>query len=112
MSPLDDAVVSTHDVAICAALAPTLPQATFRLLVDGRDVTALSEITRDYIIFAPDDETLGDGPHLVSVELDTGRERIEKSWIFYAMDGKDRQSLPETREERPASGGEHAPSSM
>jgi len=112
VSPLDDAVVSANDVAICAALAPSLPKASFRLLVDGRDVTALADITHDYIIFEPDDGEFGDGPHLVSVELDTGRDRIEKSWIFYAMDGKGRRALPETREKHPASAAKPVPPSM
>jgi hypothetical protein len=100
VSPLDDSVVSATDVAICAALSPGLPEAHLRLLVDGRDVTALADITRDYIIFAPEEEALGDGPHLVTVELDTGRERIERSWIFYAMDGGGREPVPETRKHR------------
>jgi hypothetical protein len=117
VSPLDDSVVSASDVAICAALSPTLPQARFRLLIDGRDVTALADVTRDYIIFAPEGEELGDGPHLVTVELDTGHERIERSWIFHAMNGHGRddagrESLPETREQRPAHGRDAGTGSM
>lgn len=103
VSPLDDSVVSGRDVAVCAAFGPGLPAGSLRLLVDGRDVTGVADITREFVIYAPE-EPLGAGPHLVTIEFSTATERIERSWIFYAMNGDEAHGAPApvSRERREA----------
>lgn len=93
VSPLDDSVVSGRDVAVCAAFAPSLPPGSLRLLIDGRDVTSVADITSEYVIYAPNDP-LGAGPHLVTIEFWTATERVERSWIFYALNGDGGHTTP------------------
>jgi hypothetical protein len=105
VSPLDDSVVSAYDVAICAALGPALEARSPRIVVDGRDVTALAEVTSDFIIFAPE-ESLPEGPHLVTVTVETPQGPVERSWIFHSLNGGGREVVPDRSQRHGTSYGD------
>jgi hypothetical protein len=92
VSPVDNSAVSSTSVDIAVGIYPPVEGSEVRLLVDGRDVTSLAEVTESYVLYSPR-TPLPEGRHLVTVEIRdaTGRRTQEISWIFHAVNGREQE---------------------
>lgn len=88
VSPVDNSAVSSTSIDIAVGIYPPAEGSEVRLLVDGRDVTSLAEVTESYVFYSPQ-SPLPEGQHLVTVEIRdaTGQRAQEISWIFHAVNG-------------------------
>ncbi|MAL18398.1 MAG: hypothetical protein CL670_02985 [Balneola sp.] len=84
LSPRPGNGVTTDDVVIALALfyeKSDLPPGVFKLLIDGKDVTAEADTSAYYISYIPKD--LGSGPHTISLEYQTeGKVFAVTDWRF------------------------------
>jgi hypothetical protein len=87
--PEDNAVVGAGEVEIVAAITPALEGAVIRLLVDEEDVTALAEVTAEYVAYSPS-ERFAEGEHVITIEIRdrSGRKLRDATWLFYTLDGR------------------------
>lgn len=83
LSPLPGEVVEEDTPPIAALFDPPLDEPWDALvLLDGVDVTGLSEITSDLFLLSPVDP-LGKGPHRVTFSAVTATGAVEASWVFF-----------------------------
>ena len=87
--PEDNSVVGAEDVEIVAAITPALEGAVIRLLVDEEDVTALAEVTAEYVAYSPGGR-FAEGEHIITIEIRdrSGRKIRDATWLFYTLDGR------------------------
>jgi hypothetical protein len=86
--PVDNAVVSSADVEIVAAIHPPVEDGIVRLYVDDTDVTGLAEVTDEYVMYSPG-RPFEEGEHIVTIEIrdGSGRTLRDVSWLFYTLNG-------------------------
>ncbi len=89
--PVDNAVVSSSDVEIVAAIYPPIENGIVRLYVDETDVTGLADVTDEYVMYSPG-RPFEEGEHIVTIEVrdGTGRTLRNISWLFYTLNGEER----------------------
>lgn len=91
LSPAPDEVIASAEEALVSALfdPPLLPGDSAVLYLDGRDVTAASEITPDYLLFRPA-ASLTPGAHEASVVLlEATGGASERRWSFFLAGGRE-----------------------
>ncbi len=106
LSPLPGEVVAEDAPQIAALFDPPLDEPWDALvLLDGADVTELSEITSDLFLFSPV-EPLGTGPHRLTFTALTVTGAVEASWVFFVHErtGGDEPSEDWLRARDPAAG--------
>jgi len=84
VSPKENSVVDEQYVDISAVIS--LDNASnIRVILDGRDVTDLTEIGNDFMIYTSD--LLEDGNHKVVINASNkkGKSTIQRSWEFYVV---------------------------
>lgn len=84
VSPMEDAVVEYKYVDISAAF--TSANAGYvRVILDGKDVTDITEINEEFIIYTSD--ALDDGYHKATVQItdNKGTSLTQRSWEFYVL---------------------------
>ncbi|MEA3408831.1 MAG: hypothetical protein U9Q95_00625 [Candidatus Eisenbacteria bacterium] len=83
LSPLPGEVVAEDTPQVAALFDPPLDEPWDALvLLDGADVTELSEITSELFLFSPA-EPLGTGPHRLTFSALTVTGVVEASWVFF-----------------------------
>jgi len=84
LSPRPGNGVTDDEVVIALALfyeKSDLPAGAFKLLIDGKDVTAKADTSAYYISYVP--KGLGSGPHTISLEYQTeGKVYAVTDWRF------------------------------
>ena len=86
LSPLPGEVVEEDTPQIAALFDPPLNEPWDALvLLDGADVTGLSELTSDLFLLSPI-EPLGTGPHRVTFSAVTVTGEVEASWVFFVRE--------------------------
>ncbi len=95
LSPLPGEVVAEDTPQIAALFDPPLDEPWDALvLLDGADVTELSEITSDLFLFSPV-EPLGTGPHRLTFSALTVTGAVETSWVFFVHEKTSGGESPE-----------------
>ena len=83
LSPLPGEIVQEDTPQIAALFDPPLDEPWDALvLLDGVDVTGLSEVTSDLFLLVPVDP-LATGPHRVTFSAVTATGAVETSWVFF-----------------------------
>jgi len=84
VSPREDSVVDQSYVDISAAFSPASVD-SIRVILDGKDVTEVTEVNEDFIIHASDE--LRSGYHIATVLImgHKGTPINQRSWAFYIM---------------------------
>ena len=86
LSPLPGEIVQEDTPQIAALFDPPLDEPWEALvLLDGVDVTGLSEVTSDLFLLSPVD-ALGIGPHRVTFSAVTLTGAVEASWVFFVRE--------------------------
>ncbi len=95
LSPLPGEVVAEDTPQIAALFDPPLDEPWDALvLLDGADVTELSEITSDLFLFSPV-EPLGTGRHRLTFSALTVTGAVETSWVFFVHEKTGGDESPE-----------------
>jgi len=95
LSPLPGEVVAEDTPQIAALFDPPLNEPWDALvLLDGADVTELSEITSDLFLVSPV-EPLSTGPHRLTFSALTVTGAVETSWVFFVHERTWGDGLPE-----------------
>ncbi|MCK4916104.1 MAG: hypothetical protein KAS89_08025, partial [Candidatus Eisenbacteria sp.] len=95
LSPLPGEIVQEDTPQIAALFDPPLDEPWDALvLLDGADVTELSEITSDLFLFSPV-EPLGTGPHRLTFSALTVTGAVETSWVFFVHEKTSGGESPE-----------------
>jgi hypothetical protein len=83
VSPREDSVVEQQSVDISAALISD-NEVIVQVILDGKDVTDATEVSRDFLIYTSD--ALKDGYHKVVIQVvDNKGISISRSWKFYVI---------------------------
>jgi hypothetical protein len=84
VSPKEDAVIEEKNVDISAVI-DSVGTTNIRVILDGKDVTDATEISKDFLIYTSD--TLSDGYHKVVINADDekGKSITQRSWKFFVI---------------------------
>jgi hypothetical protein len=83
VSPREDSVVEQQNVDISAALISD-NEVIVQVILDGKDVTDATEVSKDFLIYTSD--ALKDGYHKVVIQVvDNKGISIARSWKFYVI---------------------------
>jgi hypothetical protein len=84
VSPKEDAVIEEKNVDISAVI-DSVGTTNIRVILDGKDVTDSTEISKDFLIYTSD--TLSDGYHKVVINADDekGKSITQRSWKFFVI---------------------------
>jgi hypothetical protein len=83
--PEEDGLVQNGEIDVAAAFYPPVSEGKIRLLLDDRDVTDLSDVTSDYVMFSSPWE-LESGYHLLTLRVsDTEGGEKEQRRLFYVL---------------------------
>ena len=83
VSPREDSVVEQQSVDISAALISD-NEVIVQVILDGKDVTDATEVSKDFLIYTSD--ALKDGYHKVVIQVvDNKGISIARSWKFYVI---------------------------
>jgi hypothetical protein len=94
VSPKEDSVVDNQYVDISAVLNYGKVNSV-RVILDGKDVTDATEISKDFLIYTSD--ALKDGYHKVVIHAadEKGESTVQRSWEFYVIP-LERASIPKS----------------
>jgi hypothetical protein len=84
VSPREDSVVEQQSMDISAALISN-DSVNVHVILDGKDVTDATEISKDFLVYTPD--ALKEGYHKVFIQAvnDNGTYITHRSWEFFVI---------------------------
>ena len=86
VSPQPQHIISGEEATISAAFYPKPKEGSISLVLNGKQIAPLVELTDDHIMYTPE-EPLEEGYYKVKVQIKDkdGKVQQEKEWLFYVV---------------------------